>query len=122
MENVIHDINKYGLIKKGEKVIDLYNYEYSSSEGWKPIDNYSNEKPLDSKMHLGKIISDEKLDQLVEACIQQKRSWEWDELPEDIRFRSFMDINNSFKKIAGSAVVGEFPKHVYIIPEEEVNK
>ena len=58
-------------IKCGEKVIDLYNYEYSLSEGWKPLYKYSNEKPLDYKMHLGKIIGDKELDALVEGCIKQ---------------------------------------------------
>lgn len=116
--NTVHIID----IKCGEKVIDLYNYEYSLSEGWKPLDKYSNEKPLDYKMHLGKIIGDEELDALVEGCIKQKRNWEWDELPEDIRFRPFEDVNNSFRKFVGDSMVGEFPKRVYIISEEEVNK
>ena len=116
--NTIHIID----IKGDEKVIDLYNYEYSSSEGWKPFGKYSNEKPLDSKMHLGKIVSDDELDKLVERCIKEKNAWKWDELPEEIRFRLFKDVNNSFKKVAGDSMVGEFPKRVYIISEEEVNK
>lgn len=116
--NTVHIID----IKCGEKVIDLYNYEYSLSEGWKPLYKYSNEKPLDYKMHLGKIIGDKELDALVEGCIKQKRNWEWDELPEDIRFRPFEDVNNSFRKFVGDSMVGEFPKRVYIISEEEVNK
>ena len=73
-------------------------------------------------MHLGKIIGDKELDALVEGCIKQKRNWEWDELPEDIRFRPFEDVNNSFRKFVGDSMVGEFPKRVYIISEEEVNK
>lgn len=116
--NTIHIID----IKSDEKVIDLYNYEYSSSEGWKPFGKYSNEKPLDSKMHLGKIVTDDELDALAKKCIQEKRHWKWDELPEEIRFRLFKDVNNSFKKVAGNAMVGEFPNLVYIISEEEVNK
>ena len=116
--NTIHIID----VNSDEKVLDLYNYEYSSSEGWKPFGTYSNDKPLDSKMHLGRIVSDDELDKLVEICIKEKKAWKWDELPEEIRFRLFKDVNNSFKKIAGDAMVGEFPNLVYIISEEEVNK
>lgn len=116
--NTIHIID----INSDEKVIDLYNYEYSSSEGWKPFGKYSNEKPLDSKMHLGKIVTDDELDRLVENCIKEKRDWKWDELPEEVRFRLFKDVNNSFKKVAGDSMAGEFPNLVYIISEEEVNK
>ncbi len=115
--NTMHIID----IKNSTKVIDLYNYEYSSSEGWKPFTKYSNEKPLDSQMRLGKIVTDDELDALVQDCIRQKRKWQLDELPEDIRFRSFEDINRSFKKLAGNSMVGEFPKCVYIISEDEVN-
>lgn len=116
--NTMHIID----IKSDEKVIDLYNYEYSSSEGWKPFGKYSNEKPLDSKMHLGKIVTDNELDVLAKKCIQEKRNWKWDELPEEMRFRLFKDVNDSFKKVAGNSMVGEFPNLVYIISEEEVNK
>ena len=116
--NTIHIID----IINDKKVIDLYNYEYSSSEGWKPFGKYSNEKPLDSKMHLGKIITDDELNTLVQNCIKEKRKWKWEELPEDIHFRLYEEVNQSFKKYAGASMIGEFPAPIYIIPEEEIGK
>ena len=119
--NTIHIID----LDADKKVIDLYNYEYSIAEGWVPV-KQAKVKPLDDKMHLGKIISDKELDELVMNCVKSsRRIWKWQDLPEEVHFRLYSDVNDSFKKAidnAGYIMIGTFPDHVAIVSDAEVNQ
>lgn len=103
-------------------VLTLYNYEYSSGDGWKPLLNNKKETPLDAKMKLGKIVLDSEIDQIIcdlGAFPETTRTLIWDNLDERLHYQEISKINKKLKELLSPThdIYGTFPENVHLIKQ-----
>lgn len=114
--NTLHIIN----LDKGPDEFILYNYEYSTAEGWHPLSNDSPSTPMDGEMWLGKILSnDEKMTSLKNLVEKGKFPIKWEDLPNDLKHIRCKELNKIINDLFSKEYVicGSFPKeNVAILP------
>lgn len=110
--NTVHIIN----LDKAPSYFILYNYKYTSTEGWQPITVYSRSTPLEEEMWLGRIVDDAEINAEILKYQEGNVELRWDELPEVLKCISNTKLNQKFKEILkGKKIFGEFPNDVYIL-------
>ena len=101
-------------------VLNLFNFEYSLSEGWRPLSWNRRETPLDAKMKLGRTITAE----VVESKIRSLAGFEgdycilrWEELDEDLQYKRYAVINDKMNELLSPCftISGKFPDIVCLI-------
>ncbi len=79
--NTLHIIE----LSQSPGVLTLYNYQYTSAEGWIPIRNNCPETPLDAEMMLGKLFNEEERNQaILNLTTIPDRELEWKDLDESL--------------------------------------
>ena len=119
--NTIHFLD----VDSGRDYYELYNYQYTGPEGWKPLIYNSKTAPLDHKMKIGKITNEnhekeaiKKYADLEDDLIRIK----WEELDECLHFKLVKDVNEKFKEILSDrySIIGKFPEEVALIKRREI--
>lgn len=101
-------------------ILNLFNYEYSASEGWHPLSQNRRETPLDAKMKLGRTATTEVIESKISALGNFKgdsRILIWDDLDEDLQFKRHMVINDKIHELLSPnfTISGRFPETVCLI-------
>lgn len=112
--NTVHflDINQ----NKDYQIV--HNFKFTEASGWKPIERYCKETPLESVMKVGKIFSPDIIKIAIEKYINcDNQQLRWAELDECLQFMLFKELNDKFLEILKSThdVVGEFPQRVVLL-------
>ena len=110
--------NTFHVIELSDEVGELkvFSYEYCSSKGWKEVDIYRDELPLDKVMYLGKIYEEE---DTINTLIEMVRNtigtkiFNWDDLADAIKYKS----SDMLKRIAGK-IEKEESCEIKIVPLE----
>ncbi|MGN1137133.1 MAG: metallophosphoesterase family protein [Oscillospiraceae bacterium] len=114
--NTLHIID----LDKGPDEFVLYNYEYSTAQGWHPLSNDSPSTPMDGEMWLGKIFSpDEVKETLLNLFKDGKFPIKWDELPNELKHIQCKALNECINDLFSNEynICGTFPKErVAILP------
>lgn len=95
----------------------LYNYEYSSVEGWKRLE-YSNVIPMDYQMKLGKTFSNEEIEAaILRMASQAGELISWSNLEECLKYITYGELTNRVKAMLSPAfkVVGSFPEDIVLL-------
>lgn len=92
--------NTFHILELSDEVgkLKMFSYEYCTSVGWKAVDNYRNEIPLDHVMYLGHVYKDEDTERALLNMVMDTngmRFFSWDELDDSIKYKS----SNVLKKI-----------------------
>lgn len=104
--NTVHIID---LQDAPEKIL-LYNYKYTSAEGWFPINSSTPQAPLSKQMYLGKIYSDQEISEALKIFDVDKQLFSWEELPEELKFMNVDKLNDIIKDRQGNKIIsGKFP-------------
>lgn len=99
-------------------ILKLYNFKYTSAEGWLPLTNNCPETPLDKFMYLGKIPAQEELSK---AILQYKNAASskisYDDLEECLHFLTFGKLKEKMVDILSGThdVLGDFPEGIALI-------
>ena len=78
----------------------MFSYEYCSSKGWKEVDKYRDEIPLDRVMYLGKVYKEEDTVEVLSNMVKDvhgMKIYEWNELDDSIKYKS----SNVLERIIG---------------------
>lgn len=105
-------------------ILNLFNYEYNSAVGWRPLVTDDNKTPMDAKMMFGKVVDFETKKKKIEELGNfsgDNRILEWQNLDELLRFCRYGDINNMISRILSSRynICGEFPATVCLLKKGE---
>ena len=100
----------------------VHNYKYTEASGWKLIEQYCKETPIDPVMVVGKIFSSDTIDETIKKyaiCDRQRICWE--DLEECLKFMLYKELNKRFIDILSPThdIVGEFPKEVVLLKKEK---
>lgn len=97
-------------------VLNLLNYQYSQAEGWIPIINNSPITPLDHKMKLGKIFSEEQINEAIQK-LPSNQTLSWENLDECLKFMTFSSLNGRIDKQFNNTLkrIGSFPAEVVLL-------
>lgn len=118
--NTVHFLD----IEGGRDYYILHNYKYTGTEGWKPM-IYSKTTPLDDAMYIGKIYSEEEINNAIdqykvipELYIEIK----WEQLEECLKFMSYNELNSRIRERLGDVYIirGRFPEDVMLMKKEGV--
>lgn len=101
-------------------ILNLINYEYSPSEGWRPLSQNRRETPLDAKMKLGRTATAEVVKRKISALgvfEGESRLLTWDDLDEDLQFKRYAVINEMMYELLSPqfSIAGKFPEIVCLI-------
>lgn len=98
-------------------VINLKTFQFSSARGWIPLVNNCPETPLDYKMKLGKLFSDEDIEKSIAHLPSIENELKWDHLDECLQFMSYDKLNDRIKtKLSAShKMIGLFPNDVFLL-------
>lgn len=104
-------------------ILTLFNFEYSLSEGWRPLSQNRPETPLDAKMKLGKTATVEAVESKIKALGNfdgDNRILRWDDLDEDLQFKRHAVINDKMNELLSPSftIAGKFPEIVCLIRKE----
>ncbi len=112
--NVFHIVNL--LDTPGDLI--LKNFQYTSADGWIPLDKNQSATPIDPIMCLGKVFNIREINDAL-LKLEQNKILKWDELPEPLRFLNYNELNSKIRAFYSNThcVIGEFPKNVYITRE-----
>lgn len=100
-----------------DKTTILYNYKYSSSEGWKKME-YCNETPLDYEMKLGKLFGEDQIEKAIKNLSKSgNESYQWEDLEECLQYLTYADLNEKIKNILSEdyKIIGKFPDEVFFL-------
>lgn len=97
-------------------VLNLLNYQYSQAEGWIPIINNSPITPLDHKMKLGKIFTEEQINDAIQK-LPSNQALSWEKLDECLKFMTFSSLNGRIDKQINNTLkrIGSFPDEVVLL-------
>jgi len=90
--NTIHIVE----IKKSEEII-LFNYSFSSAEGWKPVEVNTRFIPLEKEMWLGKVFNDADVNSILKKYSDTVHVFKWDTLEPPLKYMKMTDLNNKLK-------------------------
>lgn len=101
-------------------ILNLFNFEYTASEGWRPLGQNRRETPLDAKMKLGRTATAEMVRRKVSGLGNfegDNRVLNWDDLDDDLQFKRYSAINEAIRELLSPqfVVVGKFPETVCLI-------
>lgn len=118
--------NTFHIIELADTVgiLRLFNYEYSTSRGWIPLETNKPETPLDSEMRYGKVILESEMNEkilLLGQHEEQMKEIGWESVEEDLHFWSIKRINEKISELLSGMyeIAGEFPKSIYLIRRKE---
>ena len=96
-------------------ILTLYNYLYSSSQGWLLIKQNCPETPLDAKMMLGKLFEEDEINRSINS-LPSKKTIKWNDLDDCLRFLPINSLNKKIKKLRSDEynIVGHFPDNVFL--------
>jgi predicted phosphodiesterase len=98
-------------------VLKLFNYQFSSVQGWIPIKNYCDETPLDPQMMFGKIFDDVQRQQSIQklkACSDSSILYE--DLDESLKFLAINKLNEIIQiHLPNYKMIGKFPDEVILL-------
>lgn len=104
-------------LNEKDKTTILYNYKYSSSEGWRKVD-FCNETPLDYEMKLGKLFTEEQIEIAIKNLPQnEEKTYEWKDLEECLQYLTYGELNQKIKRILSEKyrIIGKFPNEVIFL-------
>lgn len=118
--NTIHIIELYTEVG----VLELLSFQFSSAQGWIPIKNNCPETPIDPRMLLGKIFTEDERIRAIQA-LSDKSLYEndgaleltWSNLDESLRFFPIDKLNELIKNQLpfDYKMIGNFPADVILI-------
>lgn len=115
--NTVHIVD----IEKTTKRIILYNFQFTSAEGWKSVEKRTATVPLDKEMWLGRITTEEEIEDELNKYNDDILMLKWSELPDVLKYVSSETLTEKVKeKFSSHFVSGEFPNDVIIIPKSEI--
>lgn len=100
-----------------DKTTILYNYKYSSSEGWRKLE-FCNETPLDYEMKLGKLFTEEQIEIAIKNLPQgNEKTYAWKELEECLQYLTYSELNEKMREILSEKykIIGNFPDEVFLL-------
>lgn len=94
--------NAFHILELSDEVgnLKMFSYEYCSSKGWKEVDKYRDEIPLDRVMYLGKVYKEEDTVEVLSNMVKDvhgMKIYEWNELDDSIKYKS----SNVLERIIG---------------------
>lgn len=103
-------------------ILNLFNYEYSLSEGWRPLSQNRRETPLDAIMKLGRTVTVEAVESKISALGDfegDSRILLWEDLDEDLQFKQYAVINDKMNELLSPhfTIAGKFPETVCLVRE-----
>lgn len=104
-------------LNEKDKSIILYNYKYTSSEGW-GILNFCNETPLDHKMKLGKIFTKEQIETaIIKLPLDKEQIVLWENLDECLQYITYKELNDKVQELLSEEykIIGRFPNEVIFL-------
>lgn len=109
-----------------EGVLQLYNFEYSASEGWKPIRSNCPETPIDADMKLGKLIDKAQAKAIIEKIADESNDQtelHWDDYGDTLHYYGIEKVNALINEILSPkyTLYGKFPEPIYLIKKEVKN-
>lgn len=114
--------NTFHIIELTDKVgvLQLYNYEYSASDGWKPLLNNKRETPMDAQMKLGGVCTEEEIDKLILEMANfegEFRKIVWNDLDEKFHFWGADRLNKRMAELLSAThdISSKFPHDVHLI-------
>ena len=99
-------------------VLKLYNFKYTSADGWLPLAKSCSEAPLDKVMHLGRIPAKEDIVNAISKYKQlDQATITYDNLDDCLHFLSFDELQRKMTTIMGDThnVYGEIPENIFFI-------
>lgn len=106
---------------EGNSEFVLYNYKYTSAEGWKEL-SYSNVTPLDNKMKLGKIFTRAIIEDAIKKLpSSEPRPIAWDEIDESLQYLTYNELNDRIRNLLSEKykIIGSFPGEVIFVESKE---
>lgn len=114
--------NTMHIIELGETTdsIKLYNYEFSSTQGWMPFKTFRPETPIDSEMFLGKLYNDIDNNEAILKYLTYEGEVTWDSLDECLKYINFEKLNLKFRELLSDThkIFDKFPSTVMLIKKE----
>ena len=92
----------------------LYNYKYTSAEGWKEL-SFTDITPLDNKMKLGKIFPKNIIEEaIMRLPSSESRPISWNEIDESLQYLTYKDLNERIRDLLSAKykIIGNFPEEV----------
>lgn len=115
--NTVHILE----IDKVEKDIILYNYKFSSAEGWRPIEKRTPAVPLDKEMWLGKIPDENAVKDYLRTFNGKNYVFKWEYLPKNMKYMNMEKLNQTIKDFYPNHIVtGRFPDDTSIIKRDAI--
>lgn len=115
--NTVHILE----INKADRDIILYNFKYTSAEGWTPVDNRTPAVPLDREMWLGKLPDESATEDYLKKFSTCMHVFEWNSLPKNLKYMNIENLNQKIKDFYPDHIVtGKFPENISIIPKGEI--
>ena len=102
------------------EIFTLFNYQFKNSSGWIPLEKYCNETPLDQKMKLGYLMSDEELKEEVKGLPLIGTWINWEDLSDKLKCVPCNELNKKIWEVHSSEykIGGDFPKEVMFQKKE----
>lgn len=94
----------------------LYNYKYTSSEGWVPL-IFTNAAPLDHKMKLGKLFTIEQIEDAIRKIPMNGKEFVlWDDLDTCLQYITYNELNSRISQLLSNEykIAGKFPDEVFL--------
>lgn len=100
---------------------ELYNYQFSHSEGWIPFKKYCPETPMDAHMVLGKMFDRQKLEETILKYSTYQGSISWNDLDECLHYINYDQLNASFIELLSPThkIFGKFPDAIMLLKKVE---
>ena len=115
--NTVHILQ----IDKEERDIVLFNYKFSSAEGWSPIDKRTREVPLDKEMWLGRIPDEKEVREYLSTFYTKNHVFQWERLPKNMKYISMEKLTQTIIDFYPNHIVtGAFPNDTSIIRKDAI--
>lgn len=97
--------------------LELFNYQYSASRGWIPLQNNCPETPLDAVMKLGRVVDRQEIEKKFSSLAGKESIIKWNELDDTFKYIPIDSLNKWFKAYFSQShnIIGKFPNDVCIL-------
>lgn len=101
--------------------IELFNYQFSTGQGWIPFNKYCPETPLDAHMILGNTYTDKEQSDAILGYSEYTGKIKWQELCECLKSINYDMLNQKFDVLLSSSheIFGKFPETVMVVKKGE---
>lgn len=98
-------------------IVKLYNYQFTTAQGWIPFNKYCPETPMDDLMFLGKIYTEKEQETDIMSYKSFNGKMEWKNLKESLKFMNYDMLNEKFRAYLSSTheIFGRFPESVMMV-------